>query len=355
MKTLDSLPRQTILSSQVTAFIALVFITMTFIATALPSYAVEYHVDPEYVTGPVACGECHEREVAVWKETHHFSTFKEMPDTDEAADIAKKMGIKRIESESDCLGCHFTSAIIEEKTKPIVGISCESCHGSGQDWIKEHADFGDKDDTAETETAEHKIQRYEYSEAAGMIRPSNLYFLVANCYDCHTVPNEKLVNTGGHTAGSKFELVGWTQGEIRHNVWYTEDNNEAPVERRRVLYVLGKLIDLEYALKGLANATQRAEYAISMAKRAKRAIAWLKRINKAADIADVKSALAIAKKTRLRLNNKEALLASSKAIGNIAKTFAQQTDGNQLQAIDKLLPKPDKYKGDVHKTADKKD
>ena len=130
-------------------------------------FAAEYHVDPDYVTGPVACGECHEKEVQVWKNTHHFATFKNMPETDEAADIAKKMGIKRIESESDCLGCHFTGAIVDEKVMPVAGISCESCHGSGKDWIEEHADFGDKEATAETETPEHKIQRYEYSEAAG--------------------------------------------------------------------------------------------------------------------------------------------------------------------------------------------
>ena len=181
-----------------------------------------------------------------------------------------------------------------------------------------------------------------------MIRPSNLYFLVANCFDCHTVPNEKLVNVGGHTAGSKFELVQWTQGEIRHNVWYSEDNNEASIERRRVLYVLGKLIDLEYALNGLAKATKRADYAIAMAKRAKLAIAWLRRINKVSDIDEVKSVLADVKKVKLRLKNQEALTDTAKIVGEAARQFAKRSDGSELKTIDSLLPSPDKYKGDVH-------
>ena len=32
------------------------------------------------------------------------------------------------------------------------------------------------------------------------------------------VPEERLVNVGGHTAGSAFELVSWSQGEVRHNL-----------------------------------------------------------------------------------------------------------------------------------------
>ena len=44
--------------------------------------------------------------------------------------------------------------------------------------------------------------------AAGMIRPEDTYAVAANCCECRHVPNEKLVNTGGHTFGTPaLELV----------------------------------------------------------------------------------------------------------------------------------------------------
>lgn len=317
-------------------------------AIALPASAVDLHVDPALVKGPDACGECHKESVAAWKGTHHSTTFKDMPRSEKANEIAQKMGLKRIKSESDCLGCHFTSATEEGKTTPIAGISCESCHGGGKNWIDVHSSFGGKDDTAETETPEHRKQRYAKSEAEGMIRPSDLYRLASNCYSCHTVPNEKLVNVGGHPAGSKFELVRWSQGEVRHNLWYTETNDEAPIERRRMLYVMGKMIDLEYALRGVAEATQKADYAVEMAKRAKTAIAWLKKIDEAQSIPEVDAILADVASAQLKLNNKQPLLAAADKVAGHASKFAKNHDGSDLAGLDSLLPTPDKYRGTPH-------
>ena len=73
------------------------------------------HLDPANVKGPSACGECHENSVKAWRGSHHFSTFKAMPRSDKAREIADKLGIKRVKSESDCLSCHFTSAVEEGK------------------------------------------------------------------------------------------------------------------------------------------------------------------------------------------------------------------------------------------------
>lgn len=180
-----------------------------------------------------------------------------------------------------------------------------------------------------------------------MIRPSNLYALAANCYGCHTVPNEKLVNVGGHPAGSKFELIRWSQGEVRHNLWYSKDNNEAPVERRRTLYVIGKMIDLEYALRGVAKATQNANYAKAMAKRAKTAIAWLQKINQTQNIAEIDAIIADVGTAKLKLNNEGPLLATADKVAGHAKAFATNHDGSALAGIDSLLPTADKYKGAV--------
>ena len=311
-------------------------------------HAADYRLDPTKVKGPDACGECHEDSVSAWKLSHHSTTFKNLPRSDEARSIADKMGIKRIKSESDCLGCHFTVAESDGGTKPIAGISCESCHGAGADWIDVHSDFGGKDVKAEDEDPAHKVQRYADAEAAGMIRPSNLYALAENCYSCHTVPNEKLVNTGGHVAGSNFELVRWTQGEVRHNLWYSKDNNEASLERRRMLYVVGKLLDLEYALRGVARATEKADYAVSMAKRAKKATAFVKKISELVDAPELNEVLAVAGSVKLKLNNEAALIEAADKMAGISKKFASNYDGSALSGVDELLPTPDKYKGDAY-------
>lgn len=317
-------------------------------AVSHTAFAVDYRLDPSLVKGPNECGECHKETVKAWKKSHHSTTFKDMPRSDEAREIAQKMGIKRIKSESDCLACHFTIAETESKPKPISGISCESCHGAGKEWIDIHSDYGGKDVKAENEDPAHKVNRYIKSEAAGMIRPSNLYALAANCYGCHTVPNEKLVNVGGHTAGSKFELVRWSQGEVRHNVWYSDDNTEADVNRKRMLYIIGKMLDLEYAFRGVANATQKANYAVAMAKRAKRALAFLKKIDETVDNAELSKVISVASAAKLKLNNKAALLAVVKKISGHAKNFAKNNDGSTLSGVDALLPAADKFKGDVY-------
>ena len=304
--------------------------------------AQELRLDPALVKGPDACGECHKSSVALWKDTHHATTFKSLPRSDKAKEIAKAMGIRRIKSASDCLTCHFTSAAVDGEPKPIAGITCESCHGAGKNWIDVHSDFGGKGVTTETEEPAHRTARYETSVSEGLIRPSRLYAVAQNCYSCHTVPNEKLVNVGGHPAGSKFELVKWSQGEVRHNVWYSKENNAAPIERQRLMYIVGQALDLEFALRGVAKATEKADYAVAMAKRAKIAEKRIKKIAEAVDAPEIQAILAIAAEAKLKLNNEEQLTAAADAVAMEAMKLADGYDGSQFAGIDAVLPKLDK-------------
>ena len=97
----------------------------------------EFRLDPQRVQGPDVCADCHEYNVDAWRETHHFTTFKELPSRPEAREIADKMGLKRIKEGSDCLGCHFTAKPDDSgRVKTIAGITCESCHGPAiNTWI----------------------------------------------------------------------------------------------------------------------------------------------------------------------------------------------------------------------------
>ena len=304
-----------------------------------PALSDDLKRDPAEIRGPDACGECHKNSVELWKNTHHATTFQSLPRSDKAKEIAKAMGIRRIKNESDCLSCHFTSAEVDGKVKPIAGITCESCHGAGKNWIDVHSDFGGKGVTAENEDPDHKKTRNETSVAAGFIRPANLYKVAENCYQCHTVPNEKLVNVGGHPAGSKFELVAWTQGEVRHNVWYTKDNNFTSTNRQRLMYVVGQVLDLEFALRGVAKATEKAKYAVAMAKRAKIAEKRIQKITELVDIPELKEILAIASAAKLKLNNEEQLLDAANAVKEQAVKLATTHDGGTFQDLDPLLPK----------------
>lgn len=307
--------------------------------------AQELRLVPAKVAGPDACGECHKSSVSAWKGTHHATTFKELPRRKEAKAIAKKLGIRRMKAESACLTCHFTSAEASGKVKPIGGITCESCHGAGKDWIKTHSDYGGKGVTMQTETPDHKKARYEKSEAAGMIRPRRLYRVAANCYGCHTVPNEKLVNVGGHPAGSDFDLVAWSQGEVRHNVWYSKANDGASAERKRMMYIVGKALDLEFALRGVGKATEKATYAVAMAKRAQGAALAMKAIADKVKTPEIDAIMAVAGSVQIKLNNAAALNAAADKVAAAAQKLAAAHDGSKFAAIDPLIPGPDKFKG----------
>jgi hypothetical protein len=97
--------------------------------------------------------------------------------------------------------------------------------------------------------------------AAGMNNPANLYLVARQCLACHTSPNERLVNVGGHPTGSPdFELVAWSQGMVRHNFVRSEGrtNEASSRERLRMMFVVGVMADLEASLRATAAATEKS-------------------------------------------------------------------------------------------------
>jgi len=317
---------------------------LAFVWLAGPALA-QTQWDYSKVVGPEKCAECHKQTVAIWKNTHHFKTFRELPRRKEANEIAKKMGLKRIKAGSLCLNCHFTTIVEGDERKPVSGISCESCHGPATDYLKRHSEFSGK--KKETESEAERVQRWADSEAAGMIRPYAMNLWARNCYNCHVVPQEKLVNEGGHPAGSPFELVSWSQGEIRHNVWYTDgkDNPLASPERQRLMYVVGLAVELETSLRAVGNATTKADYAVTMAKRAVRAKKRFAEVAKVLTEAEVAEIMAAANSAKLKLNNKDQLGAAADQIADATDRLVAKYDGSTFAGIDSLIPGEDKHKG----------
>jgi hypothetical protein len=290
---------------------------------------------------------CHQQELESWKHTPHFHTFETLHRKAAAKDIAARLGLRSVKRNDECTKCHFTSQAVNGRDRVVSGVSCESCHGAAKDWIDIHADYGGPNVAKGQETEEHRRQRMEQSIAAGMNNPVNLYLVARQCLACHTSPHEKLVNVGGHPAGSsEFDLVAWSQGMVRHNFLRTGGTTNAPSDqhRLRVMHVVGVMADLEASLRATAAASEKAAFGVTAAQHAARQKRRLYQISQLIDNQHVREAMEAALGARLKLNNRETLVAAADAVGRAAQEFAATADGATLGAIDSLLPPPAQYK-----------
>jgi hypothetical protein len=303
--------------------------------------------NPAKIVGSDECAKCHQQEVQQWMRTPHFATFDSLHRTPRAKEIAQRLGERSIKRSSICTQCHYTEQNQGGRLRVVAGVSCESCHGGAADWVAIHADYGGQGVTKEQESPEHRAQRVEESVERGMNNPHNIYLIARQCYDCHTVPNERLVNAGGHLAGSQdFELVAWSQGMVRHNFVRTGGTSNASpsAAELRVMFVVGVMTDLEYSLRAVAAATQKATFGVASAQRAARMKRQLREIQQLANEPLIEPALAAVATVELRLGNMAAITAAADAVGKAACEFAERADGDRLAAIDSLLPQPGQYK-----------
>ena len=295
------------------------------------------------------CGACHQKEIAAWKETPHFRSLDKLKD---GKAIADKLGLGRSYRKTGfCVECHSTAKGDDpQDLETISGVSCESCHGPAADWIKIHNDYG-TGNNRDTETAEHKKMRHEAADRAGMIRKDRVYLIAKNCFSCHLVPNEALVNTGGHKTSSDFELVAWSHGEVRHNYFLSDTNKDTTAERKRILYVVGRVVDLEMSIAAAAKITERGHYRSAILNRIRNATQNVDAILAAAkdNVPEIKAVMdSVARREDESLAlTAEMLTELPKKLSAAAQKFVENNDGSKLGAIDSLLPKPEEYKGAV--------
>lgn len=301
--------------------------------------------DPAMVMGAESCARCHKAEVQQWQTTPHYQTFETLHRTPEAKAIADRLGLRSVKRNDTCVQCHYTRQVVNERVRVVSGVSCESCHGGSKQWINLHADYGEGV-TKNTESAEHREQRRQASIAAGMNNPSNIYLIARQCLACHTTPEEKLVNVGGHNAGSAgFELVSWSQGRVRHNFQRGNgENAPSSLARVRVMYVVGAMADLEASLRAVAKATSSDRFAKSAAARSASVKQRLWDAQRLIQSPVLGEALDAVSELELRLGNADAIKAAADKVGSAANRFATEVDGNTLAALDEMLPKPSQYK-----------
>lgn len=307
--------------------------------------------DPTKVVGAAVCGECHKLEHASWQQSTHYKIFAGFHRAPETKEISTAFGEKSVKRNDSCTKCHYTMQLPEGKTraKAVSSISCESCHGAGKDWVDVHSDFGKF--TKETEPAEHKAKRLTASTEAGMLNPKDLYAIAQNCFQCHTVPLEKLVNTTEHSAGSEFELVSWSQGELRHSFINSgEKNAPAAVENLHLMYLLGRSLDLEYGLRGLAKATSDDRFAKAMAARVKNARAELVKITEAGvDLAEIKAMLElIPSDDKFDFGNAERFIKLADGVRASARKMEANREANKAVIAKVAALIPTEFKGTVY-------
>lgn len=295
------------------------------------------------------CAKCHSVETDAWKQTKHYSTFKEAHRSEEAKEILAAMGEKSMKRATECRQCHYTSTIKKDSLRATYGVTCESCHGPAKEWLSIHVKQGGDPDGADLkwgeaklETPEQHASRLGKSQELGMISSDMIYGIAKNCFGCHTVPNEKVVNVGGHPAGSDdFDLVAWSQGELLHNFATAEgtdksgQNLPASIEKQRRLFITGKLVDLETTLTNISQTQdQSGKYYAAMVERATKVSTELKTIVKSAglsDLAPVVNGLPGAF-TAANAGEFAAKLASA------TQAFLSTHDGSDLGALDAFLP-----------------
>ena len=124
--------------------------------------------------------------------------------------IADALGIKDATVDARCTVCHAPlNAVPEnlrgENFKVSEGVSCESCHGAAEKWIRSHTR---KDYTRAERTA------------AGMRDLQNLYVRANTCVACHQNVDADILKVGHPEL--IFELDGQSVAEPKH--WSAEKN-----------------------------------------------------------------------------------------------------------------------------------
>lgn len=124
--------------------------------------------------------------------------------------IADALEIKDPTADTRCTSCHAPLHEVPENLrgenfKVSEGVSCESCHGPAENWLRGHT--------------RHDWTRADRT-AAGMRDLQNLYVRANTCVACHQVVSQPLLKAGHPEL--IFELDGQSVAEPKH--WSAEKN-----------------------------------------------------------------------------------------------------------------------------------
>lgn len=326
-------------------------------------------IDRKAYVGADRCAECHQAEYLIWAASDHatcaFDLLRTSPNAKKYA-VNLGMDAESVVRSRRCLACHSTPHDrVALRSGAFTGVTCEACHNAagGEDgWLNVHAVYGPSGTRREEETANHRNNRIAACRAAGQIRCDDLYHLAKRCYGCHVVSDEELIVRGGHKSGNPgFEMVERFSGTIRHNLfldpqvnasvsslwadplWRKGQRSGRAQNRRRVMYVVALLVDLELSLRNRG----RAEHVSFATAAATRIAAAQARLQVVAD-SDASGELTTAMEAVGRLKSKlfleptnddfEAFHKAATVVAQTALRIASADDGERFSAVDPFLP-----------------
>ncbi len=144
-------------------------------------------------------------QVVIWSQRDVHSRSYATLTTSRALRMAEALAIKDPAQDARCTTCHAPLQTVPAEMRAsdalvTEGVSCVSCHGMGDEWIRSH-----------TRTDFTKADRF----AAGLRDVHNLAGRAGACVACHQNIEPAIVNIGKHPA-LIFELDGQTQSEPKH-------------------------------------------------------------------------------------------------------------------------------------------
>jgi len=324
--------------------------------------------DRARIEGHEKCIDCHIQEVQAWLASRHAtSAFDLLRTSPTSRDYAKDLGIRPsdIARKSLCITCHATPSQNQAGAATVIsGVSCEACHnaaGGENGWLNLHAVYGPRGTRRGDETDTHFAEREANCKKAGQLRSANTYELVKRCFSCHVVSNEALAEVG-HDHGDRFEVVEKMLGDVRHNFFLNRRNNSevatlwtdslhhdtgrTAAGRKRVLFIVGQLVDIETSLRSLAKATDENDLSDLMIERIEDAFDLLGEDlldeleeTELPDIAMVVELIEVVVEKLdddgFDTDDQKLYLDAAEKVAKVAQAFATR-DGNKLAEIDGL-------------------
>ncbi len=155
-----------------------------------------------------------QNEYLTWSRTDKHARAYSVLLNDRSKRIVKNLNLPQPAHEAKiCLDCHAHVVPEDKRGDRFVlsdGITCESCHGPAEKWIKTHV-----------EPAQKGVSQHEKNIADGMYSTSDAVSRASLCMSCHFGNQDKFVNhrimAAGHPRLS-FELDTFTELAPKHFV-----------------------------------------------------------------------------------------------------------------------------------------
>jgi Cytochrome c554 and c-prime len=191
------------------------FVSFLLIATCANAFAKEPTQTPESdakFVGAIGCksSSCHggagekRSQYITWSQKdYHTRAYTILLDA-RSSRIAEAVGIHEAQSSSRCTVCHspfqsVSQSRLEPAAHPDEGVSCESCHGAAEPWLRGHT---------------RTDWTYATRVSAGMHDLRNLYVRANACVACHQNVETDILKAGHPPL--VFELDSQSINEPKH-------------------------------------------------------------------------------------------------------------------------------------------